>query len=414
MILSSESENEKPSNSPGEAKKTLLLLCLGSILTFASLGMTRSLVVLMASDLGASAFWVGVIVAAYAFVPFFLALHIGAAADQYGPRLLIILGSVGFALAMVIIAVSPSVVGIIVSQILAGVCQLCCVLAYQTYVSSIGSSADLESNFGWYTAANSIGQLLGPVLGGLVADQVSYETAFWISALLSAATAGLVSLLPAAKDALKRQELVHIQLPIVRELLQRGGVKVAMTSSFAVLFTMGARQAFFPLLLQNLGYGATHVGLLNSIQAGAGLATRPFIGMVVKLVGNRLNALVVTVSLAGIGLILIPAGQSLVFFSIVSILIGTGTGLAQPLSMLIVADNSSEQERGLAMGLRLMGNRLAQMVNPLLFGLITSFSGLNAAFVTGGSLLIGSAVALTRWRDAVGGRPTSSERDLSA
>ena len=86
---------------------TLLLICIGSALAFASLGMTRPLVVLLANNLGASSLWIGIIVASYAFIPFFLALHVGAATDQYGPRLLIIIGSLGFAAAMVIIAVFP-------------------------------------------------------------------------------------------------------------------------------------------------------------------------------------------------------------------------------------------------------------------------------------------------------------------
>ena len=77
--------------------------------------------------------------------------------------------------------------------------------------------------------------------------------------------------------------------------------------------------------------------------------------------------------------------------------------------MLIVADNSGSQERGLAMGLRLMGNRLAQLVNPLLFGVITSLSGLGAAFVTGGSILLGSALALNHWRDRKGPRKSVKE-----
>ena len=299
--------------------------------------------------------------------------------------------------------------GILISQTLAGICQLCSVVAFQTYASSIGSSQDLESNFGWYTAAGSVGQLTGPILGGLIADHISYQATFWISALLSVATAVVISILPKVKPIMRGNEGLYIDKPLVRDLLRRGGIKVAMLSSFAVLFAMGARDAFFPLLLQSLGYQATQVGLLNSIQAGAGLLARPFMGQAVKLIGNRLNTLVVMISFAGIGLLLIPVGQSLLFFTFVSLLIGVGTGLAQPLSMLIVADNSGSQERGLAMGLRLMGNRLAQLVNPLLFGVITSLSGLGAAFVTGGSILLGSALALNHWRDRKGPRKSVKE-----
>ena len=156
------------------------------------------------------------------FIPFFLALHVGAATDQYGPRLLIIIGSLGFAAAMVIIAVFPSVSGILISQTLAGICQLCSVVAFQTYASSIGSSQDLESNFGWYTAAGSVGQLTGPILGGLIADHISYQATFWISALLSVATAVVISILPKVKPIMRGNEGLYIDKPLVRDLLRRG------------------------------------------------------------------------------------------------------------------------------------------------------------------------------------------------
>lgn len=387
--------------------RVMVLLCSASAVLFASLGMTRPLVVLLANSLGASPTIIGLIVSLYALVPLFLALQVGAATDRYGPRPVLVMGSVGFAAAMLIVAVKPTIPGLVISQIGGGLFQLGCVLAFQTYISSIGKPEELERNFGWYTMFVSLGQLFGPLLGGTLADHLSYAAAFWGSTGLSLLTTILVLALPRAENRTETRAVTGAALSRAGALLRRAGVRTAMISSFSVLFTLGVRGTFFPVLLTGLGYSASQIGLLISFRAAAAMVTRPFLPKVVAVSGSRYNALMLTITLAAVGLALTPAGHSFWFFLFVSALVGIGTGLCQPLSMLIVADDSSDQERGLAMGLRLMGNRFAQLVSPLLFGTVTEAVGISATFVVGGGLLFCAVLFLLRWK------PTASSSKVS-
>ncbi|HEY8530946.1 MAG TPA: hypothetical protein VIL08_01745, partial [Limnochorda sp.] len=45
------------------------------------------------------------------------------------------------------------------------------------------------------------------------------------------------------------------------------------------------------------------------------------------------------------------------------------------------------------------GNRLAQVASPLLYGMVAEVAGIEAAFVTGGLVLLAVTASLLLWRD---------------
>jgi MFS family permease len=62
------------------------------------------------------------------------------------------------------------------------------------------------------------------------------------------------------------------------------------------------------------------------------------------------------------------------------------------MSLATVFESVESPERGLAVGVRLTVNRLAQFVNPLLFGLLAQCFGISVAFWSAGIILFVVAV----------------------
>ena len=74
---------------------------------------------------------------------------------------------------------------------------------------------------------------------------------------------------------------------------------------------------------------------------------------------------------------------------------GLGLGLGQPLTMAWVASRAPRHIRGLALGLRLSGNRLGQLLVPALVGMVLHLAGIDAIFWSVATLLLlGGLVAL--------------------
>lgn len=377
--------------------RELIVLCFVTALSFLSLSMTRPLVPLFASDLGAGPVLVGLVVAAFAAFPFFAAVPAGALTDRFGARTMIVWGSLGCAAFSLAPGWWPSLTTLLVSQAVIGTAQLGVVVGAQTLAGSAKAGEARERSLGWFTTANSLGQLIGPLLGGWTADKTSFATAFVVAGVVGLATPIVALALPVLRGRTQTAS-GSASGREVRRLLRHDGVKAGMLSSFAVLFTVGVRQAFFPLYVQGLGYSATIVGALLSVHALASVMVRPFMSTIITLFRGRFPVLAGSLCLLATGVLIIPFAESLPTLALTSIFVGIGIGLCQPLSMLTVVDSVSEEIRGLAMGVRLTGNRLAQLVNPVFFGAITATWGLSTAFVLGGTLLLGSTAFLFRWK----------------
>src|SRR5690606_32899566 len=75
-------------------------------------------------------------------------------------------------------------------------------------------------------------------------------------------------------------------------------------------------------------------------------------------------------------------------FIATAILTGLGLGITQPLTMVIATDSVPRSQHGVAMGVRLGGNRLAQLVGPWVVGVVAEWGGYGSAFLISGLLLV--------------------------
>src|SRR5690606_41450698 len=84
----------------------------------------------------------------------------------------------GFVLAPGAIGLKPSIPVLFGAQALAGLSELLVCVAGQTYATSLSTGREREQHLGWYTTMVSAGQLVGPLLGGVLADAVGYARSF--------------------------------------------------------------------------------------------------------------------------------------------------------------------------------------------------------------------------------------------
>lgn len=96
-------------------------------------------------------------------------------------------------------------------------------------------------------------------------------------------------------------------------------------------------------------------------------------------------------ALGGISIALYGLWTQSTVVMIISVVVGATLGLAQPLTMIMVTEATSEEQRGQALALRLMGNRFGQAVSPILFGFLATGLGLAPVFwISGGVLALSS------------------------
>ncbi|MEW9670511.1 MFS transporter [Ammoniphilus sp. 3BR4] len=368
--------------------RTVLIITL-SFHTMVSI--TRPLIALYASSLGANTFEIGLLTAAFAFFPLIFAIHAGKISDQMGDRIPILWGSIGCTVGLTLPFFSPTMSMLYASQIIVGMSHLVLAVSLQNVLGHVSTKETRDHYFNIFSMFVAMGAFIGPIIGGYLAEHLSYALAFLIAALLGIVPIAFSFFVPLIRvqkmkgEAALGSPLTLLKLPLLRK---------ALASSALVLYSKDIFVAYFPLLGQHFGLTASEIGWIIAIQGLSMMAVRLFLGRLTHKYGRNL-VLLGSILIAGISFILVPIVGHVYLFGLLSSIMGIGLGCGQPLSMTTTYNASPKTRTGEILGLRLASNRLSQLVAPLIFGVIGSWGGLLTVFYMSGLFLIGGAF-LTR------------------
>jgi len=369
--------------------RRLWTVCVAMATTFVAQTMLLLAVPLIALQLGASPSTIGLLVAAPFIGPTLLAIPMGRLVTRFGPRAMMTVGAIGMALGPLAAVAFPTIGGLLAMQLIIGTTQVTMGISAQTVVASLGRGRASERAFGWYTTCVSAGQMLGPAVGGFLLDAASANTVFLIAAalpLLALAAARTLRVQRGTQAARPGSPFGYrAQWTLLRT---NAAVQISVLLTVAVLFAFGSHAAFFPVYLESLAVSASVIGVLVSMRALASTLIRPFMAWIIASVGGRGRAIVGCIAVMALGLAATGMFETVAVLGALAVLIGIGAGLAQPLTMVTIADHVDDAERPSALGLRLTSNQAAQVVGPLSLGVIAQFAGFTAMFVVGGVALV--------------------------
>jgi MFS family permease len=386
-----------------ESSKNLIALCVGLTSVFIVQTMLLVAVPLYALDLGASPLIVGLALSAPYILPLIFAIPLGGLVTRGGGRRVVIVGGIGLTVGPLFVVMLPGYTGLLLSQFCFGISQLIMILGAQSIISGLARGVTLEKYFGWYTTCLSGGQLVGPLLAGWLIDSIEVRAAFiamgaiavlgFASGLCSASTilsghpncrrTGLFLKGKAIEGAVVEKSLLGYRAQ-ARLLKTNPGVQVSIVLTVAVMFALGAHSSFLPVYLESSSFSAMVIGALISLRALSAMAVRPFMSKIIRRVGGRVYAMIISIGLAGAGVIFTGFTVSVGMLAFFSVLAGVGSGISQPLSVVVLAEHVSLGQRPSALGMRLMGNRGVQFFAPLLLGLLTEVLPFSLTFLIAG------------------------------
>ncbi len=337
---------------------------------------------LLAAKLGAGATTIGFIVGAFSLVAVFLSIPLGGLVDRFGVKRLLLIGVLCNIVNALILLQTDTVAGLVVAQLIGGIAFLLHVVASQAYISRLPDAHRRESGFGWLSIGASVGQSVGPILGGLLVDYFDYRSAFWVLLVLSGAGLILVWLKKTRES--DPTQVAYSPLQDARQAVLQAwepNVLMILIFTFAIVFAANLRASFLPVLLRTGGLTEMTVGVLIAIFSVTSTSIRLIFGRLMDTF-NRKGILMVAMLAVILPIGLIPSMVSTNGFAILIAIFGLGFGLTQPLSMVMMADLSDPSHSGLSMGLRLTVIMIAGLLSPVFLGFIVEAFGLAPAFYT--------------------------------
>ncbi|MGO1462101.1 MAG: MFS transporter [Oleiphilaceae bacterium] len=373
-------------------------MCVSLTFCFVVYSMLLVTVPVYGLELGASPLMLGVILSSQFLLPFLLAIPLGGVVARHGGRVTLVAGGFLMAAGLLLMQLVPGYYGLIGGQLLIGLAQLQMVLSAQTIISSLASGSKLEGYFGWYSTWLSGGQVVGPLMAGAWihwADGVN--NLFLVMAGI--ALLGGITSLSLTGDATHgmavtgKQTGFRAQASLIR---RNTGVQVSIAITVAGMFALGVFGSYLPVYLDSLNMSAVMIGVLVSLRSATSMVIRPFIPRIIGVAGGRKQATLLALCAISVGLACMGFAGHVPVIALLSILVGLGGGLTQPLSMVVLAESVEREQRSGALGMRLMANRAVHFVAPLVFGAVLGLGGFGLSFGLSGVFVVLVAALLLR------------------
>lgn len=372
----------------------------GALLTHAVLiqavaFLLRPAAVYQAIQLDVPAWALGALGASFAVVPLLIALPVGGLVDRIGARFVMACGSLlTIAAAGLLLLAGGGLVGLLCGTALLGAGHLGCVVGQQAVVAGGAAGTRLDSRFGYYTFAASLGQAIGPAFipvfaGSAVRPDPAplFLVGGALAVLLLAVTTAIArpAPRPAAAAPSEGSTLGLLRIP---------GLARALLTSATVVAAVDLTVVYLPALGAERGLPAGVVGALLTVRALASMASRLLLGATTSRFG-RTRVMVAGIVVSAVCLILtaLPAPTALLFVAVA--LLGLGLGIGQPITMSWLIERTPADRHGRALSLRLAGNRMGLIALPTLLGTIAAAAGAGGVLI-GTGVAVGSTLVLLR------------------
>ncbi|OIJ13848.1 hypothetical protein BKP35_08715 [Anaerobacillus arseniciselenatis] len=364
-----------------------LIMISTSIFMFSLIG-SRPLIPVYSSSLGASNLQIGVIIALFSLLPLFMAVPLGKIIDRLGNKTPLFLGIMIGSVSLIIPFYFINLVGLYVSQIFAGFSQLLFVLSMQTYLGQFSKSKIRDYFIAIFSIGVAIGSFAGPLISGFLTDSIGYSNTLAILGVVIIIPLPFIFFLKKGKGGdLKKDKVLEEKKTESLDLLFISDLRIAFLVSAIVLLAKDMYLAFFPLLAMEKGLTASVIGLIISLNSIAGILIRILIPYLIKKYSRNL-VIAYSIMSAGIILILTPLLSNVFALGLLSFILGLSLGIGQPLSISITINSLPKERVGEGLGLRLSINKLSQVLMPVVFGGVSTVSGMASVFYISGVLIM--------------------------
>ncbi|SES28494.1 Predicted arabinose efflux permease, MFS family [Salipaludibacillus aurantiacus] len=369
---------------------TIVIVFLTALTYQLVLTITRPMLPLYATELGASELTVGLLISAFAFFPMILAIHIGKMVDKIRSNLPVVFGIIGLTIGIAVPAFIPSIWALFISQTIVGVSQIFINVGLQNLVGSHSTPATRDKHFSYLSTGVSLGWFIGPVTGGYLGEFYQFQVIYTYTLFFGVLALIIGMFLPKGFSQNKGKPKTDNKKEGTFNLLTEKKVRRALITSALVLYSRDIFIAYFPIFASGQGYSTSEIGWIISIKGLALVLVRFSLPFLLDKLG-RDRIIVFSLLMGGASFALYPILGHFYLFILLAVMMGAGLGCGQPLSMSIAYNAAPEARKAEVLGLRLSVNRASQVFAPVLFGLAGTIGGIYSVFYLSGIFLVSGA-----------------------
>jgi MFS family permease len=255
-------------------------------------------------------------------------------------------------------------------------------------LSDTVSTSKRGRGYGVYMAVMSIGRLVGPLLGGYLAETTNYTVPFFVSSLV----AFIIPIMAYRFEDKKKQaenKVLKANEKVKKSLLNFGSLKIFASPSFILLWLthsmfvliMSAIMNILPIYAkESVKFLAseTQIGIMVALASAASIPVQLYIGTLSDKIG-RIPIIVSSFILGGLTFFSFFIIEGVFQLYLVRIVLAVSSAAIRLCQMVLLIDIVPKGRYGTAIGLYYIGGDLGAMLGPLTTGFIYDLWGFESS-----------------------------------
>lgn len=334
--------------------------------------------------------WSGLIFAA-PFITAFIATPLwGALSDKLGKKPMVIRAIFGLAAVQVFVGLSSSAVEVFIYRLIQGIVSG--FIASALALVSAGTPKEKSGYaIGLLQTSTSVGTIIGPIVGGILADFVAFNKIFFITAALCTVSGILIIIYvkePGIKNIKNGKNSI---IENIRFSFSNSVIKISLLAIVLVQISVSVTQPIFALFIESFERGSQYLSTITGTAFGAlGIATTfasPFWGKFNDKRGNY-KSLIYLIIFASFSVSLHTFITDTYQIYPLRIMLGFCIGGIVPSLYALINGHLTENNTGGVMGIASSFTILGNMLGPLLCTLITFHINLKYVFLFSGFIIL--------------------------
>lgn len=384
-----------------QKNKPLFILMLNMFIGMVGIGLIIPVLPGFLTEFGASGQAMGYLVAAFGLTQFAFSPIVGELSDKYGRKMMIVLGLFTFGVSQWIFGVATEMWMLYASRLLGGAGAACMIPPMLAYVADITTEEKRAKGLGLLGAAMSLGFVIGPGIGGFLAEY-GVRFPFYIAAAV-AGISTVISLLFLPETLTKELQMKARASEKKRDsmitqfiLSFKAPYLMLLILIFTLTFGLANFEAIFGLFVDQK-YGFTPKDISIIITVGALLGTLIQAVVIDRLVHRFGEEKIVNISfvLSAVSLLLMVLPGNFWSILAITLLFFAATSLLRPAINTLLSKMAGD-EQGFVAGMNNAYMSLGNIIGPSIAGILYDVN-IHLPYMFGAVILFGSVILSVGW-----------------
>jgi MFS family permease len=341
---------------------------------------------------------VGLVLSSFGISRIFIEIPGGRLMDRVGRKPLIVVGHTLVTGSHLLAGVAQSSIELAISRMLLGIGSALILSASRIYVSEISTKDQRLRNISFFQGVSSIAGIVGPTLGGLIADLIGIRYNFFIATLISVIGVLLVLKLRTLVSPLRVTTRRYSDRPRLLDSIKNPRIIAISGACFMIFFFYSSiKGTLLPLYgTEVLGLSSFEIGLVFSFLSMITVVGLLFFTHQWEARLSRAMLLPLSLCICAIAIVLVSFAVDVLTLAVFIIPLGIGLSILQPTPWTMISDYAHPEYRGVTMGVARTIADSGHLIGPIMVGwLIDLGHPLIAFYIVAGIL---GAVSLLTYR----------------